>query len=84
MKAIAQIEPDGRLTIDFEVMREAGFVPGERVELERRGDVLLVSRERNVDRVFANWGGLDRDRPPMSLEEIVAEQREMRGHDDLG
>jgi bifunctional DNA-binding transcriptional regulator/antitoxin component of YhaV-PrlF toxin-antitoxin module len=83
MKAVAQIEQDGRLTIEAEVLRAAGFVPGDSVELAPMGPGLLVAPQRSVDRVFANWAGFARDRPPMSLDEIVAEQRELRGHEDL-
>jgi bifunctional DNA-binding transcriptional regulator/antitoxin component of YhaV-PrlF toxin-antitoxin module len=83
MKAIAQIEQDGRLLIDVQVLRDAGLVPGERVEISSVGDHLFVSRERSVENVFEQWRGTDRSRPPMSLDEIIAEQREMRGYDDL-
>ena len=83
MKAIAQIEQDGRLMIDAEVLREAGFEPGELVEFAPMGPGLMVARRRSLDGVFSKWAGFDRNRPPMSLDEIVAEQRELRGHEDL-
>jgi bifunctional DNA-binding transcriptional regulator/antitoxin component of YhaV-PrlF toxin-antitoxin module len=83
MKAFAQIESDGRLTIAAEVVRAAGLGPGDRVEMERFGGGLLVAAERSLDDVFARYAGTDRSRPPMSIDEIVAEQRETRGHDDL-
>ena len=83
MKANAQIGSDGRLTIEADVLREAGFVPGESVELASMGPGLMVDPRRGVDKVFSKWAGFDRSRPPMSLDEIVAEQRELRGHEDL-
>jgi hypothetical protein len=83
MRAVAQIEQDGRLTIGADVLRDAGFVPGESVELALMGPGLMVAPHRTVERIFSKWGGFARDRPPMSMDEIVAEQREIRGHDDL-
>lgn len=84
MNVKRHIEADGRLTIDAEVLRAAGFEPGEAVELEMRHPGLLVLREKDLTDPFERWRGSDTTRPPMSLDEIVAEQREMRGHDDLG
>jgi hypothetical protein len=83
MKAIAQIEPDGRLTIDAETIRKAGFAPGESVELASMGPGLMVAPCHSVDSVFSKWAGFDRSRPPMSLDEIVAEQRDLRGATDF-
>jgi bifunctional DNA-binding transcriptional regulator/antitoxin component of YhaV-PrlF toxin-antitoxin module len=83
MKDTARIQDDGQLTIDAEILRRAGFQPGDRVEFTEAMDSLVVVRERDADKTFKKWAGLDRTRPPMSVEEIVAEIREMRGHDDL-
>jgi hypothetical protein len=83
MRAIAQIEKDGRLTIDAEVTREAGFMPGESVEVNAMGPGLVVAPCLSMDSALERWRWIDRSRPPMSLDVIVAEQREMRGHDDL-
>ena len=47
MKAVAQIEQDGRLTIEAEVLRAAGFVPGDSVELAPMGPGLLVAPQRS-------------------------------------
>ena len=83
MRAIAQIESDGRLTIAADVLSAAGFHPGDRVEVEPISGRLLVAPERSVDDVFDRFAGILRSQPPMSMDEIIAEQREMRGHDDL-
>jgi bifunctional DNA-binding transcriptional regulator/antitoxin component of YhaV-PrlF toxin-antitoxin module len=83
MKAVVQVEADGTLMIPADVLASVGLGPGERVELSGVSGNLVVAPERNVDSIFARWAGIDRSRPPMSLDEIVAEQRELRGHDDL-
>lgn len=83
MRAIAQVESDGSLTIDAEVLRSAGFAPGDEIEVEPLGRKLLLAAARNLDSVFERYRGIGRLRPPMSMQEIIAEQREMRGHDDF-
>jgi len=83
MKTVAIVEDDGRLTIEAEVVRQAGLHPGDRVEVEETPAGFLVVRERDADSIFGRWAGIDRTSPPRSMAELIAEIREMRGHDDL-
>lgn len=84
MKATAEIEADGRLVIDGDVMRDAGFLPGDRIAMMATGRGLHLMAERNITSVFEEFRGIDGGRPPMSLDEIVAEQREMLGYYEVG
>ncbi len=83
MKNEAVVEQDGHLTIPADVLERAGFQPGDRVHVESATKRLVIAPDVEVSDVFERWRGIDRTSPPRSVEELEAEAREMRGHDDL-
>jgi hypothetical protein len=81
MGAVAVVDTDGRLVVDAAVTRRAGLLPGDTVSLEKVGESPEARQER-LRAVFERWAGFGGRN--LTMEQVIAEQREMRGHDDLG
>jgi hypothetical protein len=80
MGAVAVVDTDGRLVVDAAITREAGLLPGDAVSLEKVAETPEERQER-LRIVFQRWAGFSGRN--LSMDQIIAEQREMRGHDDL-
>jgi bifunctional DNA-binding transcriptional regulator/antitoxin component of YhaV-PrlF toxin-antitoxin module len=70
------------LTIDSEVLRQAGFRPGDTVLIDTSGDDLVIRRS-GVSKQRADFEKIDRGTTGASIEEIVNYVRELRGHDEF-
>ena len=70
------------LTIDSEVLRRAGFRPGDTVRVDTNGDDLVIRRS-GASKQRADFEKVDRGGGGASIEEIVNYVRELRGHDEF-
>jgi hypothetical protein len=84
MSITAVVESDGRIIVDAVVTREVGLQPGDRVLLNHVDDQIVLSRKRDLQAVFERWSGFGQVGAGKSLVEIIAEERDLRGDDDLG
>jgi bifunctional DNA-binding transcriptional regulator/antitoxin component of YhaV-PrlF toxin-antitoxin module len=84
MGVTAIVESDGRIVVDAVVTREVGLLRGDKVLLKQVDDQIVVSRERDLQGVFERWKGFRQVGAGKSLAEILKEERDLRGDDDLG
>jgi len=70
------------LTIDSEVLRRAGFRPGDTVRVDTSGEELVIRRS-GASKQRADFEKVDRGDGVASVEEIVNYVRELRGHDEF-
>ena len=81
MRRKATLTEDGTITIPQEIRRRLGIEPGDKVVFEvSESGVQLLSEEESDP--FARYRGMWREGEGKTLEEIIAEQREMRGWDE--
>jgi bifunctional DNA-binding transcriptional regulator/antitoxin component of YhaV-PrlF toxin-antitoxin module len=83
MSITAVVESDGRIIVDAVVTREVGLQPGDKVLLNHVDDQIVLSRKRDLQAVFERWSGFGQVGAGKSLEEIIAEERDLRGDNDL-
>jgi bifunctional DNA-binding transcriptional regulator/antitoxin component of YhaV-PrlF toxin-antitoxin module len=84
MSITAVVESDGRIIVDAVVTREVGLRPGDKVLLNHIDDQIVVTRKRDPQAVFERWSGFGQVGAGKSLGEIIAEERDLRGDDNLG
>jgi bifunctional DNA-binding transcriptional regulator/antitoxin component of YhaV-PrlF toxin-antitoxin module len=70
------------LIIDAEVLRRAGFRPGDTVRVDESGDELVIRRS-GASKQRADFEKVDQGGAHTSIEEIVNYVRELRGHDEF-
>jgi AbrB family looped-hinge helix DNA binding protein len=82
MKATAKLTSKGQITIPAEIRKRFGMRTGDRLTFINKNDELRVVRDE-AESPFAKWQGFDRHAKASSVEDIVRQTRELRGHDDL-
>jgi bifunctional DNA-binding transcriptional regulator/antitoxin component of YhaV-PrlF toxin-antitoxin module len=70
------------LTIDPEMLRRAGFRPGEKVRVDTSGEDLVIRRS-DSSKQREDFDKIERMSSPASIHEIVNYVRELRGHDEF-
>ncbi len=77
----AKITSKGQVTIPHEVRRALDVEAGDKVifEIDENGVHLRPHRPTSV---WAKYEGIFREGEGLTLEEILSQIREMRGHDD--
>jgi AbrB family looped-hinge helix DNA binding protein len=81
MRRKATLSEDGTITLPKEIRRRLGLETGDTVVFEvSETGVQLLSEEGSDP--LKRYQGIWRDNGPRTLEEIIAEQREMRGWDE--
>lgn len=79
----AKVTSKGQLTIPKEVRRALGIREGDSLlfDLDEEGEEVRVRVERKPVS-FADYAGAWREGKGMSIEEVNAYVRDLRGHDD--
>ena len=81
MRRKATLSEDGTVTIPKEIRRRLGLEAGDTVVFEvSETGVQLLSEEASDP--FERYQGIWREGEGKTIEEIIAEQREMRGWDE--
>jgi AbrB family looped-hinge helix DNA binding protein len=81
MRRKATLTEDGAITIPPEIRRRLGIEPGDKVVFETsETGVQLLSEDASDP--FERYRGIWREGAGKTIEEIIAEQREMRGWDE--
>jgi AbrB family looped-hinge helix DNA binding protein len=77
----AKLTSKGQLTLPREVRKALGVGPGDEVafEVSSRGVTVQPVRPKSV---FEELAGRWREGPGLTVEEILAWQHEIRGHDE--
>ncbi len=79
MGRTSTISSKGQITIPLEVRERLGVKPGDRVQFEFEDGLTVLRPARSEENPFLKYagclGGFQ------SMEEILAWQRDMRGHD---
>lgn len=82
MELRAKVTSKGQLTIPREVRRALGIRAGDSLLFEVGDDGELRVRVAREPVSFADYEGAWREGEGMSIEEVNAYVRELRGHDD--
>lgn len=83
MELRAKVTSKGQLTIPKEIRRVLGIREGDNLLFEiddASGEILVRVARKPVS--FADYAGVWRDEDGMSVEEVNAFVRELRGHED--
>ena len=80
---ISKVSSKGQITIPLDIRRRLGLEQGSQVEfLIQDGETLLRPARAKDDDPFSRYCGIMADRLPDSLDEILRNERELRGHPD--
>ena len=71
----------GQITIPAEVRKRLGIHEGDKVEFVLEGETTTIRPAARTDNPFAEYRGALASVLPGTIEEIVAEQRAMRGRE---
>jgi AbrB family looped-hinge helix DNA binding protein len=75
------VSSKGQVTIPIEIRQRLGLTNGSRVEFIVEGGHTILRPERGKDDPFTKYMGIFAAKRPYTLEEIIREQRTMRGHE---
>lgn len=84
MGAVSTISSKGQITLPAEVRDRLGVGTGDRVEFVFDGTQTVVKPVRAQENPFAKWIGIGRSKAgETTTADIIREEREMRGWDEL-
>ena len=79
MKSAATLTSKGQLTIPAEIRKRLGLQQGDRVEFAMEDGETIIRPAKRTDNPFAKYRGALSGKLPATVEEIVREERAMRG-----
>ncbi|HVW84781.1 MAG TPA: AbrB/MazE/SpoVT family DNA-binding domain-containing protein [Bryobacteraceae bacterium] len=82
MQYSGTITSKGQITIPVEVRKRPGLRDGDRVDFLIENGTTIIRPARRSDHPFAPYRGALADKLPGTIDEIVREERRMRGHND--
>ena len=79
MTCLGTLSSKGQITIPAEVRKRLGLHEGDRVEFIMQGGETTLRPARRNDNPFAQFRGALAEELPGTIEEIVRDQRVLRG-----
>jgi AbrB family looped-hinge helix DNA binding protein len=81
MELSRTVSSKGQVTIPIEVRRRLRLKRGSRVDLVIKGRDIVLRPSATIPNPFAKYAGILAGKLPHTIEEIVREERLLRGHD---